>query len=89
MSAPGTRLEIGELVLEVPAMPGIDPGLFVRHLELGLRRMALTSGRSAAIARLSLAPVAARRGDTAVTLAGRVSAAIASELQQRLDGGRT
>lgn len=83
-----TTIEIGSLALELPADPRIDAGLFARHLELELTRLDLPElTESRHVARLDLPPLAARPGDTAVTLARRVGAAIGREIA-RAAGGR-
>jgi hypothetical protein len=84
----GARIDIGEIAIELPALRGIDPTLFARHVELGLRRMELDQPVGMfAIDVLALPAITARPGDTAVTLAGRVCDALSLALAQRFSTG--
>lgn len=82
-----SRIMVDSMELDMEAIPGIDPGLFARHLEIELARLHLGDLEGAGhIASLDLPALTARPGETAVTLAKRVGAEIGRRLATATGG---
>ena len=80
-------IAVDSIELDMQAIPGIDPGLFARHLEIELARLDVDAiDGTTHIASLDLPAVTARPGETAVTLARRVGAEIGRRLATAAGG---